>query len=106
MAGQVINYLSDAMIDTMINRIEGVIDIKLKIGTNGSSFTISATKAPHFVVEGAATYGAALLCCGPSLSSWNTLDQLVVAQNLYTYWYKHYMDLIESEDFGPFIVEQ
>src|SRR3990167_9896381 len=103
LAGQLNSYLTDAMIDSMINRIEGVIDSKLKIGTSASSFTWATGKSPHWAIEGAATYGAALQCCGPSAVSWNTLDQLSNTQNLFAYLYKFFMDIIDSDEFGDFV---
>lgn len=109
LAGQIITYISDAMIDSMINRIEGVIDTKLKVGSgtgSSSTFTWTTGDAPQWVIEGAATYGAAMQCCGPSAASWNTLEQLVNAQNTFSYLYKLFMDMIDSDEFGDFIVEQ
>ena len=108
LAGRVASYYSDAMIESMINRIEGIIDSRLKVGsgTLSNSVTWATAKSPHWVIEMAATYGAALQAAGPSAASWNTLDQLINAQNLFAYLYATAMDIIESEDFGQFVVDQ
>jgi len=111
LGSQVNGLFTEAVVNSAINRMEGVIDTRLKITTSGShtggnSFTWNTLYPVHWVVEGAATYGAALQLCGPSVASWNTLDQLINAQNLFANQFKIYMDLIESEDFGDFIVNE
>lgn len=101
LAGKVNGNFTDAVIEDAISRIEGWIDTKLRItsstnivGANTLSWTGSF--APHWVIEGAATYGAALQLCGPSIASWNTLDQLVNTQNELSYFFKLFADLIED----------
>ena len=107
MAGQIHTSFSDADIDSCINRIEAIIDCSIKVGTGGSSaFAWTTSTVAHWIVEGAATYGAALQLCGPSAASWNTLDQLVNAQNTFSFIYKLFMDIIQSDEFGDFIIEQ
>ena len=109
LAGQVVGYITDAMIDSAINRIEGVIDSELKIGsgsTGGFSLTWTTGTSSHWVIEGAATYGAALQICGPSIASWNTLDQLINAQNTFSYMFKVFMDILENEDNGQWVRDQ
>jgi len=109
LAGMVNGYFTDAMIESEINRVEGAIDATLKIGdgaTGGFSFTWATGESTHWIIEAAATYGAALGMCGPSILSWNTLDQLVNAQNIFSFWFKFYMDLLEDEDSGAFIRDQ
>lgn len=106
LANQVNGVFTDAMIDNAINRIEGIIDTRFGLrGTGANSFTWDTTKAEHWVVEGAATYGAALQLAGPSAVSWNTLDQLINAQNTYAYLYKLFMDMIEEDLFSDRVVE-
>jgi len=111
LSGKVNGYFTDAMIESCINRIEGVIAAKLKVSSSGNitgANTLSWTtgKPSHWIIEGAATYGAALQLCGPSAASWNTLDQLVNAQNTFTYMLKIFMDAIESEDLSDFITAE
>ena len=105
LAGMVNGYFTDAMIEAEINRVEGAIDSELKIGSNDGEFTFTWTTAtaPHWVVEAAATYGAALGIAGPSAYSWNTLDQLINAQNLFSFMFAFYMNMIKDEDTGAFI---
>lgn len=105
--GQVNGYFTDAMIEAAINRIEGAIDAILNIDstTGGYSFTWTTGYSKHWVVEGATTYGAALALCGPNIASWNTLDQLINAQNTFSYWFKFYMDIIADEEFGANVVD-
>ena len=108
LAGQVITYISDAMIDSAINRMEGVIDTTLQMGAgDGSNAQITWTTgtATHWVVEMAATYGAALQLCGPSAASWNTLEQLVNSQNLFSYLLAFAMRVIEDTEFSDFLVK-
>ena len=108
LAGQIVTYITDAMIDSMINRIEGVIDTKMGIGAGTGSvgvFTWTTGKVRQWVLEGAATYGAALQCCGPSAASWNTLEQLVNSQNLFSYLYKIFMDMVDSPKFSDRVAE-
>ena len=109
MASQIHTSFSDADIENCINRIEGIIDTKLKVGAGTGStatFTWTTGDAPQWVLEGAATYGSALQLCGASAASWNTLEQLVNAQNTFAYLYKLFMDLIDAEDFGDKIIEE
>lgn len=109
MADQIHTSFSDADIETCINRIEGIIDTKLKVGSGTgatATFTLDSTKAPEWVIEGAAAYGAALQLCGASAASWNTLEQLVNAQNVFSFMYKLFTDMIDSDEFGDFIIEQ
>lgn len=105
LAGQVNGYFTDAMIESAINRIEGVIDARLKISSDDGGFTFTWTTGTsmHWVVEGAATYGAALQIAGPSALSWNTFDQLINAQNVYAFMFKIFMDRIEDEEDGSHI---
>ena len=108
MGGMVIGVMTDAMIDSAITRIEAIIDCHLKVGseTGAYSLTWATAKTPHWVLEGAATYGAALQLCGPSILSWNTLDQLINAQNLFSYMFKAFMDVITTEDLSSHIQSQ
>ena len=108
LAGQINGYFTDAMIESAINRIEGVIDANMKIGSGDGeySFTWTTATAAHWVMEGAATYGAALQFTGPSYASWNTLDQIVNAQNLFSFMFKMFMDMLEDQDSGTFIRSQ
>ncbi len=108
MAGKVAGYFTDAMIDSAINRIEGVIDSKLKIGseTGAYSLTWATGKSPHWIIEGAATYGAALQLCGASIASWNSLDDIVNAQNVFSYMLKFFMDAIDSQEESDHILAQ
>ena len=106
---KVINDFTDAVIEQAINRIEGVIDTMLKVGdgsTGAFSFTWATGESTHWVVEGAATYGAALQCLGPSIASWNTLEQMQNAQNICSFMFKLYMDRIIDEEDGSFIRDQ
>jgi len=109
-AARVDGTFSDADIETIINRIEGVIDVKLRRAissqTGGHTFTFSASTPAHMVIEGAATYGAALQLCGPSVLSWNSFDQLINAQNIFSFMFKLFMDEIESEGDSQFIVDE
>ena len=109
LAGQVNGLFTDGVIEAAINRIEGVIDANLKIGTGstgGFSFTWATGTSAHWVIEGAATYGAALQIIGPSIASWNTLDQLVNAQNTCSFMFKIFMDVIEDTENGIFVRDQ
>lgn len=105
---RVINDFTDAVIDQCINRIEGVLDTHMGVGSGTGALTVTwaTAKPPHWVLEGAATYGAALQCLGPSLASWNTLDELNQMINLCTYQFKMYMDLITTEEPMQFIRDQ
>lgn len=109
LAGQVNGLFTDGVIEAAINRIEGVIDANLKIGTGstgGFSLTWTTGTSSHWVIEGAATYGAALQIIGPSIASWNTLDQLVNAQNTCSFMFKIFMDVIEDTENGIFVRDQ
>jgi hypothetical protein len=100
--------LDTTTVESAINRIEGIIDTKLKVGSGVGANTITwaTAKAPHWVIESAATYGAALQLCNPSIASFLTLDQLIGFQNLCSYMYKLSMDIIESEGWADFVVDQ
>jgi len=107
LAGQVVTYITDAIIDAIINRIEAVIDTKLKIGVGGTTaFTWTTTTVPDWAIEMATTFGAAVIICGPSSASWNTQEQLENMQNICSFWFKVAMDIIDSQDFGTFLLEQ
>ena len=107
LAGQVVTYITDAMIDAEINRIEGLIDTQLKIGGGGqAAFAWTTGTVPDWVLEAAATYGAAMMCASLSAASMNSLEQLVNIQNHCAYKFKTAMDRIESQDLGTFIKEQ
>lgn|SRR3990167_2306334 len=109
LANRVHTNFSDTDIEDIINRIEGLIDTKLKIGEGGSSLTWATAKAPHWVIEMAATYGAALAVCGASPESWNTLEHLVNGQNIFAYMFGAAMAIIEEGGdvgTGDFIVTQ
>lgn len=105
------NVIATATVEEAINRVEGVIDSKLKVTTSSNivganTLAWTTANAPHWVIEGAATFGAAMQCCGPAVASLQTLDQLVTSYNTYAYMFKVFMDVISSEDYGTFVVEQ
>lgn len=108
MADQIHTSFADADIEACINRMEGIIDARMRIGgsTGAFSFTWATAKSPHWAVEMAATYGTALMLCGASAASWNTLEQLVNAQNTFSYLLKLAMDTLEDESSGAFILDQ
>lgn len=111
LGGMVNSYFTDAIIEAAINRMEGVIATRLKVTSSGNitganSLAWTTGKPSHWVIEGAATYGAALQLCGPSILSWNTLDQLINAQQIFSYMLKMFMDIIDGEDTGDFIVSE
>ena len=83
LSGQVNTYLTDAMIDTMISDIEGVVDGWLKMGASGLTF--SATKSLHLIVRRAVVSGTAILVLASSSLSWQTLEQAVNARDIATY---------------------
>lgn len=105
---RVANSITDTVIDNAINRIEGVIDTHMDVGSGTGAYTFTWTTGTpaHWVVEGAATYGAALQCLGPSVASWSTLDQLNQMINICTYMFKMYMDLIITEESMEHIRDQ
>lgn len=111
MGGKVASYFTDAIIEAAINRIEGVIDSHLRHSTSGNitganNITWTTGYSVHWVIEGAATYGTALQLCSGSTASWNTLDQLINAQNTFSYMFKTFMDIIEDEMTGGFVGDQ
>lgn len=100
MAGRVVAYITDAMIEAAINRAEGAID-----NAFGSTITWATGTPKHWVVEGAVTWHAALQISGSSLDSWNTLAELIAFQDLAAYMVKFFMDQIYDDMMGDRILE-
>jgi len=111
LGGRVAGYFTDGIIEDAINRVEGIIDTALKVSSSGNivganSLTWTTGLSPHWVIEGAATFGAALQLCNGSIVSMNGLDEVVSVQNFCSYMFKTFMDQIENEMFGDFIAGQ
>jgi len=94
LGGQVNTYLTDAMIETMISDIEGVVDGWL---STPSGITFSATKSLHLIVRRAVTSGVAILVLASSSLSWQTLEQAVNARDIATYEWETCYKLITGD---------
>src|SRR3990167_6009291 len=79
---------TNGIIEVWIEEAEGIIDTWLKIGsgTGASSFTFSATKKPHLILEMAATMIAGSLALAQSSVSFVTMEQALLMQETMLYW--------------------
>ena len=109
MLGEYVNNLtSDTEIEVWIEEAEGFIDTWLKIGsgTGANTFTFSASKKPHLVLELAATSLAASIALSHSTVSWLTMESAVFMMETCVFWWEQSKALITSEEFADFILEQ
>lgn len=97
---------STAEIEQFIVQAEGVVNSILKIGTNGSSLTFSASKSPHNVINLATCSLAAAITCANALPSNNTMEEVVLKMESALRWYKEAISIMQQEDIGDFVVEQ
>lgn len=94
LAGRVASYLTDAMIEQMIETNEGIIDAVTQL----ESITFAQTTSRHNILRKASTMMTAADVLMSAPVSFQTMDQATMAAELAVYWYENSIKWITGKD--------